>query len=266
MDGSGRGLQELPASGGRQEAARRERLRGPGHADDHRGWAAALSGPRGNLQDQGGGGPHGRARPRRPLAADLRDGEVGGGRDMEGRLGRILISHDEITVRVAELGEAIRRDYAGRAPVLVGVLKGAVIFAADLIRAIPLPVSLDFMSVSSYGGGTRSSGVVSLTADLSVSIEGRDVIIVEDIIDTGRTISYLRRNLATRHPRSLALCVLLDKVSRREVEVAVDYIGFAIPDEFVVGYGLDHDGLHRNLRHIARSEERRVGTEWRSRR
>ncbi len=170
---------------------------------------------------------------------------------MEGRLGRILISHDEITVRVAELGEAIRRDYAGRAPVLVGVLKGAVIFAADLIRAIPLPVSLDFMSVSSYGSSTRPSGVVRLSSDLSLSIEGRDVIIVEDIIDSGRTISYLRRNLATRHPRSLALCVLLDKVARREVDVTVDYVGFVIPDEFVVGYGLDHAGLHRNLRHIA---------------
>ena len=147
---------------------------------------------------------------------------------MEGRLGRILISHDEITVRVAELGEAIRRDYAGRAPVLVGVLKGAVIFAADLIRAIALPVSLDFMSVSSYGSSTRPSGVVRLSSDLSLSIEGRDVIIVEDIIDSGRTISYLRRNLATRHPRSLALCVLLDKVARREVDVTVDYVGFVL--------------------------------------
>jgi hypoxanthine phosphoribosyltransferase len=131
-----------------------------------------------------------------------------------------------------------------------------VIFVADLARAIALPVSLDFMSVSSYGSGTRSSGVVRLSADLSMSIEGRDVIIVEDIIDSGRTISYLRRNLATRHPRSLALCALLDKVARREVEVAVDYVGFVIPDEFVVGYGLDHDGLHRNLRHIAALETR----------
>jgi len=168
--------------------------------------------------------------------------------------GRVLISRDEIAARVAELGEAIRRDYAGRGPVLVGVLKGAVIFAADLLRTIPLPVSLDFMSVSSYGSGTRSSGVVRLSADLSMSIEGRDVIIVEDIIDTGRTISYLRRNLATRHPRNLALCVLLDKVARREVEVAVDYTGFVIPNEFVVGYGLDHDGLHRNLRDIVALE------------
>jgi hypoxanthine phosphoribosyltransferase len=119
------------------------------------------------------------------------------------------------------------------------VLKGAVVFTADLLRAISLPAGLDFMGVSSYGSGAQSSGIVRLTADLAVSIEGRDVIIVEDIIDTGRTISYLRRNLATRHPRSLALCVLLDKVARREVEVPIDYVGFAIPDEFVVGYGLD---------------------------
>ena len=166
-------------------------------------------------------------------------------------LGRILISRDEIAARVAELGEAIGRDYAGRSPLLVGVLKGAVVFAADLLRAIPLPSAMDFMAVSSYGSGSRSSGVVRLTADLSVTIEGRDVIIVEDVIDSGRTISYLRRNLATRHPRSLALCVLLDKVSRREVDVEVDYVGFAIPDEFVVGYGLDYDGRHRNLADLA---------------
>jgi hypoxanthine phosphoribosyltransferase len=170
---------------------------------------------------------------------------------MDSHPGRVLIPRHEIATRVTSLGEAIRREYAGRAPILVAVLKGAVVFTADLIRAIALPVSLDFMSVSSYGSGTRSSGVVRLTADLSVSIEGRDVIIVEDIIDTGRTISYLRRNLATRHPRSLALCVLLDKVACREVEVSVDYVGFAIPDEFVVGYGLDHDGFYRGLRDIA---------------
>lgn len=178
---------------------------------------------------------------------------------MEDRPGRILISDGEIAARVTELGAAIRRDYAGRVPLVVGVLKGAVVFVADLIRAIPLPVSLDFMAVASYGSGSRSSGVVRLSSDLSVSIEGRDVIIVEDIIDSGRTISYLRRNLATRHPRSLALCVLLDKVARREVEVTVDYVGFVIPDEFVVGYGLDLDGLHRNLRHIAVLERGRAG-------
>src|SRR5262245_2996600 len=168
-----------------------------------------------------------------------------------GRLGRVLIARPEIAARVSDLGRAIRRDYAGRAPLLVSVLKGAVVFAADLFRAVGPPAGLDFMGVSSYGAGARSSGIVRLTADLSVSIEGRDVIIVEDIIDTGRTIGYLRRNLATRPPRSLALCVLLDKVARREVEVPVDYIGFAIPDEFVVGYGLDHNGYYRNLRDIA---------------
>jgi len=168
-----------------------------------------------------------------------------------GRLGRTLISRAEIAARVAELAHAIRLDYGGRLPLLVGVLKGAVVFTADLFRAIAIPAGLDFMSVSSYGGGSRSSGVVRLAADLSVSIEGRDVIVVEDIIDTGRTIGYLRRNLATRHPRSLALCVLLDKVARREVEVPVDYVGFAIPDEFVVGYGLDHNGLYRNLHDIS---------------
>ena len=167
------------------------------------------------------------------------------------RIGRMLISRDEIAARVGELGESIGRDYAGRVPVLVGVLKGAVVFTADLLRAIPLPAAMDFMAVSSYGSGTRSSGVVRLTADLSLSIEGRDVIIVEDVIDSGRTISYLRRNLATRHPRSLALCGLLDKVSRREVDVDVDYVGFVIPDEFVVGYGLDFDGRYRELPDLA---------------
>lgn len=166
---------------------------------------------------------------------------------MTRRLGRTLITRDEIAARVADLGGTIGRDYAGRSPLLVGVLKGAVVFTADLIRAIPLPAGFDFMGLSSYGSGARSSGVVRLTSDLSVSIEGRDVIIVEDIIDSGRTIHYLRRNLATRHPRSLALCVLLDKVARREVEVPVDYVGFVIPDDFVVGYGLDHDGFYRNL-------------------
>ena len=170
---------------------------------------------------------------------------------MDRRIGRILISRDEIAARVAELGEAIGRDYAGRTPVLVGVLKGAVVFTADLLRAIPMAAAMDFMAVSSYGSGTRSTGVVRLTADLSLSIEDRDVIIVEDVIDSGRTISYLRRNLATRHPRSLALCGLLDKVSRREVDVDVDYVGFVIPDEFVVGYGLDYDGRHRELPDLA---------------
>ena len=198
---------------------------------------------------------HGEAQPDRRGAAEGEPSESQkssrADTTVDRHLGRILISRDEIAARVAELGEAIGRDYAGRSPLLVGVLKGAVVFTADLLRAIPLPSAMDFMAVSSYGSGSRSSGVVRLTADLSVTIEGRDVIIVEDVIDSGRTISYLRRNLATRHPRSLALCVLLDKVSRREVDVEVDYVGFAIPDEFVVGYGLDYDGRHRNLADLA---------------
>ena len=173
------------------------------------------------------------------------------GAALPGRLGRVLIARQEVTARVADLGLAIRRDYAGRFPLFVGILKGALVFAADLVRAAGLPSSLDFMAVSSYGAGAQSSGAVRLTADLSVSIEGRDVILVEDIIDSGRTLAYLRRNLATRHPKSLASCVLLDKVARREVEVAVDYVGFAIPDEFVVGYGLDHGGYYRTLRDVA---------------
>jgi hypoxanthine phosphoribosyltransferase len=164
---------------------------------------------------------------------------------------RVLVSRDELAARVAELGRAISRDYAGRAPLLVGVLKGAAVFLADLMRAVALPVGIDFMGLSSYGADSRSSGAVRVTADLSVSIEGRDVIIVEDIIDSGRTSDYLRRNLATRHPRSLALCALLDKVARREVQVPIDYAGFVIPDEFVVGYGLDRAGYFRTLPYLA---------------
>lgn len=168
-----------------------------------------------------------------------------------GRVGRVLISREELAARVEELGRAIGRDYEGREPILVAVLRGAAVFAADLARAIPGPVVIDYMALSSYGAGRRSSGSVRVSADLALSIEGQDVIIVEDIIDTGHTADYLRRNLATRHPRSLALCALLDKVSRRQVDVPVEYAGFAIPDEFVVGYGLDLAGRHRTLPHIA---------------
>lgn len=167
------------------------------------------------------------------------------------RPGRILISGDELATRVGELGRAIARDYRGRTPLLVGVLKGAAVFLADLARAIPGPVTVDYIGLSSYAAGTRSSGAVRVTADLSMSIEDRDVIIVEDIIDTGWTVDYLRRNLATREPRSIALCSLLDKVARREVPVPLEYTGFAIPDEFVVGYGLDLGGLYRGLPHVA---------------
>ncbi|MBI4608641.1 MAG: hypoxanthine phosphoribosyltransferase [Candidatus Rokubacteria bacterium] len=170
---------------------------------------------------------------------------------MAHRLGRVLIAQEEIAERVRELGKAVARDYAGRDPLLVGVLKGAVIFLADLIRATDIAATVDFIGVSSYGTSSRSSGVVKITSDLSVSIEDRHVLLVEDIIDTGRTINYLRRNLQTRHPRSLKLCALLDKAERREEEVVIDYLGFSIPNHFVVGYGLDFEGLYRNLSYIA---------------
>src|SRR6266852_3829522 len=166
---------------------------------------------------------------------------------MAQRPGRVLVSRAEIAARVAELGLAIGREHGQRTPLLVGVLNGAAIFMADLIRAIPVPVAVDFVGVSSYGSATRSSGVVRLTADLSSSIEGRNVILVEDVVDSGRTADYHRRNLQ--------VCTLLDKVERRQVEVPLDYVGFAIPDRFVVGYGFDVDGLYRNLPEIHDLEE-----------
>ncbi len=166
-----------------------------------------------------------------------------------------MIAHEEIARRVRELGLSLSRDYEAKNPLLVGVLKGAVVFMADLVRATDIPLAADFIAVGSYGGTTRSSGVVKITADLSVSIEDRHVVIVEDIIDTGRTVSYLKRNLQTRHPASLKVMALLDKSERREVEVALDYVGFTIPNEFVVGYGLDFRGLYRNLPYIAALEE-----------
>jgi hypoxanthine phosphoribosyltransferase len=167
------------------------------------------------------------------------------------QLARVLITADELRARVVEIGQAIARDYEKDNPVLVGVLKGALVFMADLIRVTPIELTTDFMVLSSYGSGTRSSGVVKLASDLSMPVEDRHVIIVEDIIDTGRTISYLKRNLETRHPRSVRLCSLLDKIERREVEVDIDYPGFSIPNVYVVGYGLDHAGLYRNLPHLA---------------
>jgi hypoxanthine phosphoribosyltransferase len=163
---------------------------------------------------------------------------------------RILIPAGDLTARVGQLGRQIQSDYVGRTPMLVGVLKGAVVFLSDLMRAIDAPCECDFIAVSSYGASTRSSGIVELTKDLSVPIEDRDVLIVEDIVDTGRTLTYLRRNLETRQPRTLRVCTLLDKASRREVPVTLDYVGFTIPDEFVVGYGLDFAGLYRNLPYL----------------
>ena len=170
---------------------------------------------------------------------------------MDRQLGRILISRDEIAARVAELGEAIGRDYAGRAPVLVGVLKGAVVFTADLLRAIPLPAAMDFMAVSSYGSSTDSSGVVRILKDLDAPLEGRNVLIVEDIVDSGLTLQYLMRTLEARNPASIEVCALLTKPERRKVDTPARYVGFEIPDKFAIGYGLDYAERYRNLPYVA---------------
>lgn len=163
-------------------------------------------------------------------------------------LDRILVSSWEIQARVIELGRTISEDYAGTGQLLtVGILKGSTIFMADLVRAITVPVSFDFMAVASYGQSSSSSGVVRILKDLDQTLEGRDVLLIEDIVDTGLTLNYLLETLRTRNPASLRVCVLLDKPDRRKVEVSVDYLGFEIPDEFVVGYGLDYNQLYRNL-------------------
>ena len=159
----------------------------------------------------------------------------------------ILFSSTQIQARVAELGAAITLDLQGESAVLVGVLKGAAIFLADLVRAVDADCTLDFLSVSSYGGGTASSGQVQLVLDLSESIQGKNVILVEDILDTGLTLSFLRRLLLVRQPRTLRIAALLDKPSRRTEPVTADYTGFSIPDHFVVGYGMDFAEQYRNL-------------------
>ena len=170
---------------------------------------------------------------------------------VEGEVGEVLVSADELQRRVAELGEEISRDYAGRSLLLVGVLKGAVFFLSDLMRFIDVPVEVDFMAVASYGSATDSSGVVRILKDLDAAIEGCDVLIVEDIVDSGLTLQYLMRNLGSRNPRSLEVCALLTKPQRRKVELPTRYVGFEIPNRFVVGYGLDHEERHRNLPFVA---------------
>ncbi len=162
----------------------------------------------------------------------------------------VLLSEEKVDERIKELGEMISRDYAGKTVHLVCVLKGGSYFMCELSKRITVPVSLDFMSVSSYGGDTKSSGVVKIVKDLDEPIKGKHVIVVEDIVDSGRTLSYLLEMLRAREPESMALCTLLDKPSRRVVDVNVDYTGFQIPDEFVVGYGLDYDQQFRNLPYI----------------
>lgn len=163
---------------------------------------------------------------------------------------RVLLSEEEVDRRIQEIGEEISRDYAGRKVHLVCVLKGGSFFMCELAKRITIPVSLDFMSVSSYGGDTKSSGVVKIVKDLDESLKDKDVIVVEDIVDSGRTLSYLLEMLRDRGPASLRLCTLLDKPDRRVVDVDVHYTGFQIPDEFVVGYGLDYDQMYRNLPYI----------------
>lgn len=163
----------------------------------------------------------------------------------------MIVSEVEIAARVAELGRAIARDYAQDNPVLVGVLHGAIPFVADLMRELPIDLTVDFVRASSYSSGTSSSGTVRLVADLTVDIADRHVLLVDDIVDTGLTLAALKRTLEARRPRSVRTCVLLDKTDRRETEVTIDYVGFTIPNVFVVGYGLDHNGLFRNLPYVA---------------
>jgi hypoxanthine phosphoribosyltransferase len=178
--------------------------------------------------------------------------------DPEGLVHDTLLDEAAIQARIVELGAEITRDYEGREPLLVCVLKGGFIFLADLVRHIDLPVAVDFMAISSYGAGTRSSGVVRILKDLETPIEGRDVLVVEDIVDSGLTLGYLMRNLGSRRPASLDVCALLTKPARREIEVPIRYVGFEIPDRFVVGYGLDFDERYRNLRDIGVVDESRL--------
>ena len=166
----------------------------------------------------------------------------------------VLFSEEEVDARIRQMGEQISRDYAGREVHLICVLKGGSFFMCELAKRITVPVYLDFMSVSSYGSETKSSGVVKIVKDLDAPLAGKDVIVVEDIVDTGHTLSYLLEMLKGREPASLKLCTLLDKPDRREVEVPVDYTGFVIPDKFIVGYGLDYDQKYRNLPYIGTVE------------
>jgi hypoxanthine phosphoribosyltransferase len=166
-------------------------------------------------------------------------------------IGEILVQADDLSARVRELGEQISGDYAGRDLLMVGVLKGAVFFLSDLMRHISSPCEVDFMAVASYGSSTDSSGVVRILKDLDIPIEGREVLIVEDIVDSGLTLSYLLRTLKARNPESLEVCALLTKPERRKVDLPIRYVGFEIPNRFAIGYGLDHAERYRNLPYVA---------------
>lgn len=183
------------------------------------------------------------------IAGDGASGTGPGAQDPA--IGRIVVSQPDLERRVRELGQAITRDYASRPPLLVGVLKGACFFLSDLARAIDLPVEIDFMAVSSYGSSTHTSGVVRIVMDLDADLTGRHVLIVEDIVDSGLTLAFLRRNLAARNPASLEVCALLVKEGLQSVDLDLAYEGFHIPPEFVVGYGLDADERYRNLPYLA---------------
>ena len=166
-------------------------------------------------------------------------------------IGEILVQQDDLAHRVEELGEQISAEYEGRSLLLVGVLKGAMFFLSDLMRRLDVACEVDFMAVASYGSSTDSSGVVRILKDLDASIEGRDVLIVEDIVDSGLTLSYLLRTLKAREPLSLEVCALLTKPERRKVDLPIRYVGFEIPNRFVIGYGLDHEERYRNLPYVA---------------
>ncbi|TFZ39641.1 hypoxanthine phosphoribosyltransferase [Soehngenia longivitae] len=167
----------------------------------------------------------------------------------------ILVTEDQIKKRVKELGEQITKDYQGKEPVVVGILKGAVVFLSDLIRELKIPIHIDFMAVSSYGKSSMSTGEVRIIKDLDFSVEGKDIIIVEDIIDTGLTLGYLKELLNKRGAKSVKICTLLDKPERRKVDIDVDYKGFIIPDEFIIGYGLDFNEKYRNYSFVAALKE-----------
>jgi hypoxanthine phosphoribosyltransferase len=170
--------------------------------------------------------------------------------ELESGVGEVLIEEERLQARIRELGAELSVDYAGRELLLVGVLKGAVFFMADLMRSLSVPCEIDFMAISSYGASTDSSGVVRILKDLDINIEGRHVLVVEDIIDSGLTLSYLLRNLESREPASLEICALLTKPTRREIDVPVRYVGFEIPNKFVIGYGLDYAERYRNLPYV----------------
>jgi hypoxanthine phosphoribosyltransferase len=171
--------------------------------------------------------------------------------ELESAVGEVLVDTEALRARIVELGAEISADYEGRDLLLIGVLKGAVFFMADLMRKLTIPCEVDFMAISSYGASTDSSGVVRILKDLDINIEGRHVLVVEDIIDSGLTLSYLMRNLESREPATLEVCALLTKPDRREIDVPVRYVGFEIPNRFVIGYGLDFGERYRNLPYVA---------------